>query len=254
MKHVNMAPLAGAIPRWLAVDELNMLMESHFPEIAMHVAWQSSPASVAFEVCATAERHGCIPDLLRTLAGACPSFEPDIRAIANDLGVPLPVHVDFIRLIPPQRRQRRVFLSYSRKDEYRAAPIQALLEAVGVQVFKDTDLIRAGDEWEARLDVALRTVHQVLVLWSEHARSSEWVRREVTYAMELVRRHQLSQFVLVWRLDDAEADILASVQHIDARVAMPERDPGSLTNHMPADERNALIVLADALRRSSGQP
>lgn len=253
--------LCNGINRWLLKSELQILTEAYFPKIALSVPWQEPAATVTFELCQAVERHGLFdsfpgneyepqpsPGFLAVLAAACPSHEAEIRDIAVSIGVSIPEGLSWIRLVPPEARRRRIFLSYSRKDDHRAQPLRMILEALGVEVFLDTETIQAGHEWASRLETALRTVHQVVVLWSSHAAESDWVRREVAQTLETIRVNQLQRYLVVVRLDDTPARELEGFQHIDARLAMPEVDPDGLLAGLAADERAAVLLVAERLR------
>ena len=70
-----------------------------------------------------------------------------------------------------------VFLSYDRDDEVRARPIAALLERAGHSVWWDRQ-IKGGREFAAEIEAALEAAEKVVVLWSERAVKSPWVRDE----------------------------------------------------------------------------
>ena len=70
-----------------------------------------------------------------------------------------------------------IFLSYDRDDEARARPIAALLESAGHSVWWDRQ-IRGGREFAAEIEAALDAAERVVVLWSERAVKSAWVRDE----------------------------------------------------------------------------
>lgn len=252
--------LCEGINRWLLQSELKILTEAYFPRVAGDVFWEAPPKTVAFELCRAIDRHGYFdpfpgneshqptPSFLTILAAACPSYQAEIRDIAASMAVSIPEDLPWIRLAPPEARRRRIFLSYSRKDEHRARLLRILLETLGIEVFLDTEIIQAGHEWASRLETALRTVHQVVVLWSSHAADSEWVRKEVAQAIETIRVNQLQQYLIVIRLDDTPAQELEAYQHIDARLAMPAVDQDGLLEGLAADERAAVLLIAERLR------
>ena len=71
----------------------------------------------------------------------------------------------------------RVFLSYDREDLGKARPIAATLEKAGHSVWWDRH-IKGGAQYSKEIDRALKSADAVVVLWSEHAVESAWVRDE----------------------------------------------------------------------------
>jgi formylglycine-generating enzyme required for sulfatase activity len=59
-----------------------------------------------------------------------------------------------------------VFLSYARPDQAVAAQVEAFLMAAGVRVFRDTSDIGAGDNWDLKIEQALRECHCMVLLLS----------------------------------------------------------------------------------------
>jgi hypothetical protein len=80
-----------------------------------------------------------------------------------------------------------LFISYSRSDLDWAARVDQLLHQrlPTLSTFFDQNSLRAGDDWEAKIEAGLRSAKHFLVLWSEYARLSDWVNREFwTYAAQ----------------------------------------------------------------------
>src|SRR5689334_12091573 len=71
----------------------------------------------------------------------------------------------------------RIFLSYDRDDEARVRPIAALLARAGHSVWWDRQ-IKGGREFGAEIEAALNDADTIVVLWSEQAVKSAWVRDE----------------------------------------------------------------------------
>lgn len=82
---------------------------------------------------------------------------------------------------PPNRR---VFLSYTRRDRERSNGVRLLLEIGGAEVFMDWRSIRPGDDWRRALATALGKADVLCVLWSRFAQTSKWVRREYRQFLE----------------------------------------------------------------------
>ena len=79
-----------------------------------------------------------------------------------------------------------IFLSYDRDDEARARPIAAQLERAGHDVWWDRQ-IKGGGEFGAEIEAALNAADKVVVLWSERAVKSAWVRDEAAVGRDTGR-------------------------------------------------------------------
>ena len=73
-----------------------------------------------------------------------------------------------------------VFLSYAHADRLWAQRVHDSLRATNPRaaIFFDSSSIRAGDDWEAQISIALESSRSIVVLWSDEAKGSEWVSRE----------------------------------------------------------------------------
>lgn len=80
-----------------------------------------------------------------------------------------------------------IFLSYSREDQGTARAVAYDLREEGFSVFFDED-VRAGETWNERIEKEVNDARAVVVLWSEAAIASRWVKRE---AREAADRHIL---------------------------------------------------------------
>ena len=70
-----------------------------------------------------------------------------------------------------------VFVSYSRSDKARVAPLVAAIEAKGWSVWWDPD-IDPGQEFDRRIAAELEAATAVLVVWTSNSVESRWVRGE----------------------------------------------------------------------------
>lgn len=80
----------------------------------------------------------------------------------------------------------KVFLSYDRDDVARARPIAAQLERAGHSVWWDRQ-IKGGREFGAEIEAALDDADKIIVLWSERAVKSAWVRDEAAVGRDTGR-------------------------------------------------------------------
>jgi hypothetical protein len=76
-----------------------------------------------------------------------------------------------------------VFLSYAHRNKRRVAPIPDGLEHAGLSVWWDRRL-KAGDDFARVIEHELGDARCVVVVWSQAARDSLWVRAEATEALD----------------------------------------------------------------------
>jgi adenylate cyclase len=76
-----------------------------------------------------------------------------------------------------------IFVSYSRTDKARVAPLVAALEAQGWSVWWDPE-ITPGDEFDSLIGAELETARAVVVVWSPFSVDSRWVKGEARDAAD----------------------------------------------------------------------
>lgn len=74
-----------------------------------------------------------------------------------------------------------VFISYGSEDRPYAMRLSESLKllAPAQAPFFEVASVRAGDNWEDRIQLALESSQHLVVLWSDHAKQSDWVSREI---------------------------------------------------------------------------
>src|SRR5262247_4100176 len=75
-----------------------------------------------------------------------------------------------------------VFVSYSRSDKARVAPLVAAIEAQGWSVWWDPG-IAPGQEFDREIEAELKAAAAVLVVWTPRSVESRWVRGEAREAL-----------------------------------------------------------------------
>jgi len=129
-----------------------------------------------------------------------------------------------------------VFLSYAREDRERARVLARALESHGWSVWWDRKLV-AGEAFDETIERQLATAKTVVVLWSEHSISSEWVRNEAAAAerdvlvpvlldevkqpLEFRRRHAAD--LTHWTGDPDDSEFLGLVAGIAAKTGAATR-------------------------------
>jgi HEAT repeat protein len=76
-----------------------------------------------------------------------------------------------------------VFVSYDRENRDFAEVVQAKLERAGHKTSMDLDLLSAGDDWQDKLDAAIRASDAVVVIMEPEARASDYVAYEWAFAL-----------------------------------------------------------------------
>lgn len=72
-----------------------------------------------------------------------------------------------------------VFISYSSADRPWALKLFTDLSARNIKVFFDQNRLDVGRPWEPQLAKAVQSSQHLIVLWSNNADASQWVRREL---------------------------------------------------------------------------
>lgn len=77
-----------------------------------------------------------------------------------------------------------MFLSYNHADRISARALGVHLLLAGAEVWYDEWEIRAGDSIPGRLNEGLAGFDMFVLVWSQHAVRSDWVRREMEAALD----------------------------------------------------------------------
>ena len=77
-----------------------------------------------------------------------------------------------------------VFISYARDDGDTANQLARELEARGISVFFDKDVLVAGTDFRQEIAQALKTAKAVVVLLSANTKRSSWVQEELSSVIE----------------------------------------------------------------------
>jgi TIR domain/Protein of unknown function (DUF1566) len=135
-----------------------------------------------------------------------------------------------------------VFLSYAREDRERAGQLAAALEVCGWSVWWDRKII-AGQAFDQVIEQQLEAARCVVVLWSKHSVSSEWVRNEAAAAAErgvlvpalideirlpLEFRRRQTVSLVGWDGDQEDRAFTELCHHVTARIkgtVLPEPAP-----------------------------
>lgn len=83
------------------------------------------------------------------------------------------------------RHYRHAFLSYASPDRTAVLRGAQLLRSLGIGFFNDLLSLEPGERWERRLFKEIDCSDIFLLFWSSHAKASEWVRKEISYALSV---------------------------------------------------------------------
>jgi len=78
-----------------------------------------------------------------------------------------------------------IFISFHREERSQAAELARYLSKRGYSVWWDREKVAYGESWAVKIEEQLLTAKAVLVLLSQRAIESSWVREEASYAREL---------------------------------------------------------------------
>jgi hypothetical protein len=101
-----------------------------------------------------------------------------------------------------------VFLSYSRADSDRVAPLRDELRRLGYRVFFDVESIDPASPWRERLRQAIRSSRLLVLCWSEHARGSDYID------FEYMQADALHKPICPWLLDKTALPPMLEAQAI----------------------------------------
>ena len=77
----------------------------------------------------------------------------------------------------------KVFISHSSKDEALASKVVSYLEQAGLDVWYDEREIMPGDNWADKVAQGLRESEAMVVLLTPSAMESDFMRRDIDYAL-----------------------------------------------------------------------
>jgi len=78
-----------------------------------------------------------------------------------------------------------VFICYSRKDQKHTEEVAGFLRTHGYIVWTDISATTGGVDWHSQIEAALHQCDAMIIMWSEAAKKSQWVRKEMLYAQNI---------------------------------------------------------------------
>ena len=123
------------------------------------------------------------------------------------------------RLLKPAE----VFLSHSSKDQAFAGRLAAVLGRHGLKVFYSRKSIRGAQQWHDEIGQALARCNWFLLVLSPAAVDSEWVKRELVYALQSRRyRKHIAPLLLKSCKIDKLSWTLSGFQSVDFRKSFED--------------------------------
>jgi hypothetical protein len=155
------------------------------------IIWNRRPESAQFSVTVPPDhRGGTVIGVVRVLLAGAPigelRFKMALLTDAAHNATYMPASVD-------ARRYRRAFASYAGSDRGEVLRRVQMLRRVGVEVFQDVLDLEPGQRWERELYRRIDECDVLLLFWSSAARNSEWVAREIDYALARQRRERIGE-------------------------------------------------------------
>lgn len=133
-----------------------------------------------------------------------------------------------------------VFVSYARPDEDFAEQLERYLIGAGFQVFRDTFNINVGDNWDLRIENALRECNRMVLILSSASMPfrkevhREWFyfdqRRKPLYPV-LIEKCDLHSRMYAYHHIDACNDIPSAFARLETALRSAYNPPNELTNH-----------------------
>ena len=216
----------------LRMRELEVLDDAH----AMTI-WRGQPAPVTFEVrVPEAQRLGVTTG--RLLVSWDGLTIGDIRFQVDVVEVvaahePLALEPSGISA----QRFEHAFISYASSDRVEVLKRVQGLRLAGIQCFQDVLDLEPGQRWERELYRRIDDSDLFYLFWSRAARDSEWVRKEVAYALQR-------------RGDDEEGRPLIKPIPLEAPSSAP---PPPELAHLHFDDVILFYIEAQRARQARGQ-
>jgi hypothetical protein len=153
------------------------------PEPVRRLTWRGHTASVQFRASVPLEATpGEVAGTVTVSADSVPIGQIDflltVGAAATAAGE------QSVSVGRAARNFRRAFLSYASPDRAEVARRAQMLRVQGVEFFYDILSIEPGEEFEGRLFQEIEACDLFLLFWSRNAQASDWVSREVQYAVQ----------------------------------------------------------------------
>ena len=147
------------------------------------LVWRGAPEPVQFGVTVPADRNG--GNLIGTVSvsdGSVPIGR--VKFAVRVVAAPTETETRSKSLPQSWCRFRHAFISYASQDRAEVLKRTQMLDRVGIQLFQDLLSLNPGERWEKSLYKMIDQSDVLFLFWSSHAKASEWVLKEVRYALD----------------------------------------------------------------------
>ncbi|MFC1456965.1 toll/interleukin-1 receptor domain-containing protein [Microvirga arabica] len=170
------------VPRHTRVDMHLEMPGLEVEEANAFLIWRGSIAVIQFEVAvpATVTSDEVIGRVRFAVAGV-PAGVLRFKVGLNKSSVPAE---PIIARKVEAERYRRAFVSYSSKDRVEVLRRVQAFRIAGLSVFQDILDLEPGERWARELYREIDNCDVFLLFWSNAAAASEWVAKEIAYALE----------------------------------------------------------------------
>jgi hypothetical protein len=151
------------------------------PEPDAVLVWRGSTTAAQFEVAVPADSAGVqVIGRVRIAVAGVPAGTLRFQVVLTAAGTS-PGAVDAREL--RARRYRRAFVSYSSKDRAEVLRRVQAFRIAGLSVFQDILNLDPGERWQKALYREIDKCDVFLLFWSHAAAASEYVGKEIEYAL-----------------------------------------------------------------------
>lgn len=172
-------PLQCRLKKGDEVDvQLNVYNEKLLVSESRKVVWRGSLTKCSFNVFVPEENQ---MDELLCVAMLCVNGVPvgEMRFITNIVAYPRRLNPEVIA-----HKFKKVFISYSHKDEEKVKFLHKGLEVGDVPHFFDRSYLRGGDIYPQVIHDYIESADLFILCWSKNASQSEYVQKERMQALE----------------------------------------------------------------------
>lgn len=179
--------LAGKIERGTQLMFDLQMTGLEIAEPVQMLVWQGRPQAVQFNVkippdCAVGDVIGKVTVSYNTIPVGQLMFVLEVKEEAAQIAAADKAGVSLARDLDAHRYQL-VFISYASADRTAVLARVQMLEQMGIKYFQDVLSLEPGQRWAQKLYENINQSDLFLLFWSQSAKESEWVMKEVHYAL-----------------------------------------------------------------------
>jgi hypothetical protein len=145
--------------------------------------WRGEPEAVQFGVRAGAA-HGGVIGTVTVSRGEVPFGHVKFKLTVAAEPAATGARDEEARAAQSWARYRKAFISYASKDRDEVLKRVQMLARLKIDFFQDLLSLEPGERWERALYRHIDESDVFFLFWSTAARDSEWVLREIRYALD----------------------------------------------------------------------